>query len=144
VQKRLREATSYMLTHRAKELSLIPKRLAFLYRHDHAAVDWIGRRELPVGESTLDRLRTASGVYYFAALGLAVVGVWYWWRGRREFVFVLLGIIVCLSALIGALFFGDQRYHALLIPVICLLAAPGVVALSDAGSAAMRRCRARP
>lgn len=63
---------------------------------------------------------------------------------RREFTFVLLGIVVYLSGLIGMLFFGDQRYHASLIPVICLLAAPGVAALRDAGTAAVRRRKAGP
>jgi hypothetical protein len=53
------------------------------------------------------------------------------WRRWREIAYLLLGLIAYFSALIGVLFFGDPRYHAALIPVFCLLAAPAAVALKD-------------
>jgi len=135
-QRRLHDSLAYMVTHPYHEITLVPRRLFGLYHNDHLAVDWIGDDKKAAGHTTLDRLRIWSDVYYGLVLCLAAVGAAMFWRRWREIAYLLLGLIAYFSALIGVLFFGDPRYHAALIPVFCLLAAPAAVALKERAAGA--------
>jgi hypothetical protein len=126
-QQSMRDGLRYMVTHPVKELSLIPRRLYFLYRHDHAAINLVERREVSVDAATLDRLRTAADAYYFALIAWSVLGVCLWWHARREVAVLVIGLALSLSALIGLLYAGVDRYHASLVPFMSLAAAPLIV-----------------
>jgi hypothetical protein len=151
-RKQTGDALHYAVTHPGRELSLVPRRVFYLYENDHTAAEWVGHYELPVGEATIDRLRDVSDAYYYATGLLALAGVWLWWRSRREASLLLAGTVLYLTALMGIVFFGTPRYHAGIIPVLCLLAAPAVVALGEriralwsgiASRASLRRAKSR-
>jgi 4-amino-4-deoxy-L-arabinose transferase-like glycosyltransferase len=126
-RKRTNEALEYWATHPRHELELIPQRFIELYKHDHDAIDWLPTDDRPLSESTLDRLRWISDVYYFAVLAAALAGVPFWWREKRVHAALLLGLIGYVTALISLVFFGDQRYHTVLLPAFALLAAPALL-----------------
>jgi len=126
--KRTREALQYWATHPGHEAELVPRRLIELYRHDHDAIDWAPQEGRTVSESNLDRLSLLSDVYYFVMLAAAGVGLVLWWRQDPVAAILLGGLILYLSIFIGLVFFGDQRYHAVLVPAFALLSAPALVA----------------
>ena len=110
----LRYGLHYMLTERCHELSLIPRRLYYLYKSDHHAL-------LP---SVVERpAAILADAYYFGVLGLAVVGL----RGVSSVPLarVLPFTIAFFSIVHGVLFFGEPRYHAPLVPIFAILAARG-------------------
>lgn len=123
-QQSLRDGLRFMVTHPLKELTLIPRRLYFLYQHDHSSVDLIARRLTGASPTTFDRLRTAADAYYFMAIGWGALGTVLWWRASRPFAVLLLGMVAALSGIVGLLYAGVERYHAALIPLLCLAAAP--------------------
>jgi len=142
-QYSMRQGLRFMVTHPLTELSLIPRREYFLYRHDHAAVDLIDHKENSLNQKTLDRLRTVSDAYYFVAMGWALLGIWLW-RSRPDFAVLLFGIVFYLSALVGILYAGVERYHTQLIPVIALAAAAPLVLLRDVGREPQPAARVQP
>ncbi len=127
-RKRTREALQYWATHPSHEAGLVPRRLFELYRHDHDAIDWLPTEDRPLSETALDALRWLSDVYYGVIALAAIAGAVLWWRANRAYAVLLLGLIAYVSALIGLVFFGDQRYHAVLVPAFALLAGPVLVA----------------
>ncbi len=143
-QKQLRDGVHYAVTHPARELSLIPRRIFYLFEDDHTAVDWLGHYHQPVGKRTLDQLRQLSDTYYYASALLSLAGVWLWWRARRDVAALLAGVVLYTSAVMGIVYFGAPRYHAALVPVFCLAAAPGLVAVKERAAGALRALRARP
>lgn len=126
-QYSMRQGLKFMVTHPVKELSLVPQRLYFLYRHDHAAIDLIARRDASLSQAAQDRLRTAADAYYFGLVAWALVGVCLWWRVRREVALTFIGLVGSLSALVGIFYAGIDRYHASFVPFISLMAAPVIV-----------------
>lgn len=130
-QQSLRDGLHFMATHPLKELSLFPRRLYYLFRHDHSALDLISHKPVSLGDTGLDRLRTAANVYYFSAIALGILGCRLWWQTRRAVAVLIIGMVVSLSVLIGVLYAGIERYHASLIPTICLAAAPFIIRASD-------------
>jgi hypothetical protein len=120
-RKQAVDAIDYALHNPWQELTLIPRRFYYLYENDHTAVEWVEHYELSVGDATLDRLKTASNMYYFTVAGLAFVGVGLWWRSDRGTAVLLGGTVLYITALMCIVYFGEPRYHAGLMPLWCLL-----------------------
>jgi hypothetical protein len=100
-----------------------------LYRHDHDAIDWLPASDRPLSNVTLDVLRWVCDLYYVLVVILAALGLGLWWRASRAYALLLAGLVVYVTALISLVFFGDQRYHAVLVPAFALLAAPTLAAI---------------
>jgi 4-amino-4-deoxy-L-arabinose transferase-like glycosyltransferase len=142
-QKQMRDAVRFAFTHPSKELSLIPQRVFHLYENDSDAIDWIAHYPLPVGESTVDRLRVTSDAYYFGVGLAALPGVVLLWRRRPEGAVLVGGTVLYLTALMGIVYFGAPRYHASLMPLFCLAAAPIAVGAWSTAAAAYARAANR-
>jgi 4-amino-4-deoxy-L-arabinose transferase-like glycosyltransferase len=124
-----REGIEYAITHPREELVLPLKKLFWLYYSDEEALKW---NEGHGGQSFLDgRVRagllTLSNVYYFAVLVLAFAGARLW-LSRRPGPLLLVSLVLYWT-FVHLVFFGDPRFHAPMVPVIALLAAPALVAL---------------
>jgi 4-amino-4-deoxy-L-arabinose transferase-like glycosyltransferase len=126
----LRYGARYLLTHPRHELTLIPRRLYYLFAHDHHV--WSMHRDAvviggaPVGP-VLDRIvRGVSDLYFFGVLALALVGLPSVLRAAHPAALVLPLTVAYFLLLHGVIFFGGVRYHAPLIPVFSLLAAVGL------------------
>jgi 4-amino-4-deoxy-L-arabinose transferase-like glycosyltransferase len=126
----LRYGAHYLLTHPWHEVTLIPRRLYYLFVHDHHV--WLMHREAvviggtPVGP-VFDRVvRTVSDLYFFGVLGLALVGLPSALRAAHPAALVFPMTIAYFLLLHGVIFFGGVRYHAPLVPVFSLLAAVGL------------------
>jgi 4-amino-4-deoxy-L-arabinose transferase-like glycosyltransferase len=144
-RKQLRDAADYAVTHPLRELQLIPLRFWFLFRDDHGAVDWVRANEVTWSDSEARRLKALLDVYYFTVVLMALAGTVLWIRTHREGAIVLLGVAATISVVFSVLFFGDSRFHASLVPILCLLAAPAIVKLARwLGRAAPTPHQARP
>jgi 4-amino-4-deoxy-L-arabinose transferase-like glycosyltransferase len=127
----LRYGLRYLLTHPRHELTLIPKRIYYLYEHDHhALIPATPPRRLrlggePVGPNLDTLMAAVADLYYFAVVLFALVGLPRAARAADVSAWVLLLSIAYYTLLHGVLFFGDARYHAPLVPVFCVLAALG-------------------
>jgi len=119
-----REGLAYAVTHPAQELALPFKKLFHLYYNDEEGLKWNeghgGQRFLsaPAREALL----SLSNVYYFAVLGLVVLGAPLW-ASRRDPGRLLLVSLIAYWTLIHLVFFGDPRFHAPIMPIAALLAA---------------------
>jgi hypothetical protein len=110
-------------------LALTPAKVYHLYRDDQGARSWIrhglARRFSPTAERWLFRI--VDG-YYFAVLGLALVGARRFLpRDGRGAVAVPL-TVAWVTAVHAVFFFGSARLHVPLVPVLPLMAAAEVVA----------------
>jgi 4-amino-4-deoxy-L-arabinose transferase-like glycosyltransferase len=112
----LRYGLRYMLTHPVHELSLIPRRLYYLYATDHSGLQGYGAWAAPWGDA-----------YYYVVVLLALFGL----RGTlaAERARILPFTIIFFSVIHGVLFTGEPRFHAPLIPIFAILAARGVARL---------------
>jgi 4-amino-4-deoxy-L-arabinose transferase-like glycosyltransferase len=125
----LDEALRYAFTHPVTELTNLRLKAYYLFRDDSSALDWIQTRPtIPKGDvTTFSRL--ANGFYYvvlvYAALGIALDRRW---RDRRH---VLLFLIAGVWVATHLLFLPNPRYHAPLVPVLCLAAASGAVVIYE-------------
>jgi 4-amino-4-deoxy-L-arabinose transferase-like glycosyltransferase len=145
----LRYAVRYALTHPWHELTLIPRRVFYLYEHDHhALLPATPPRRLSVGGRAvgpdLDVLAaTLADVWFFGVLLLALAGL----RRVRDAApaaWLLPLTIAYFTLLHGVLFFGDPRYHAPFVPVLAILAAAAVRPRGAAGSQRLREPNRRP
>jgi hypothetical protein len=125
-----KRAVAYAWDHPLRELSLIPRRIFHLYKHDHAALPWAtpspepGRKKPPIFGPRRDRALSlfADGAFY-AVLALALAGAPRSIARRRPAALVLPLAVVYVTLLHGVLFAGDPRFHAPLVPVLAILAA---------------------
>jgi 4-amino-4-deoxy-L-arabinose transferase-like glycosyltransferase len=130
MQLGVQAALRYALSHPLRELSLIPRRLFFLFQHDHAGLDWAIPQGAPVAgaagmiSGSIDRVLGAiASVFFWVVCGLAMVGGWA--RRRDTGVQILIVTVGYFVVLHGVLFVGNPRYHAPLYPVLAVLAAIG-------------------
>ena len=125
-----REGLTYAVTHPKEELALPFKKLFWLYYNDEEGLAWNeghgGQQFLSTGAR--DGLRLLSNSYYFAILGVLLLGVPFWFS-PREPGRVLLASLVLYWTLIHLAFFGDPRFHAPIMPVVALLAALPLAAM---------------
>ncbi len=124
-----RRALEYALNHPRRELALFFSRIAFLYEHGHAGMVWGRSRApgssefIPIFNPVWDRvLRHVADGYFFAMLGLGLVGAC-WTAGRCHRSALLLPLsIAYITLLHSILFFGDVRFHFPLLPIFSILA----------------------
>jgi 4-amino-4-deoxy-L-arabinose transferase-like glycosyltransferase len=125
-----RDGLKFAVTHPVRELLLPFQKLFWLYYNDQEGLKW---NEGHGGQSFLpDRLRDgllfASDLYYFAVLGFLALGARLWFS-LRDPGRLLLICLVGYWTLVHLVFFGDPRFHAPIMPVVALLAAPALVVL---------------
>ena len=125
-----REGLEYAVTHPAHELLLPFQKLFWLYYNDEEGLKWNdGHRGQPfMPERLRDSLLALSNVYYFALLTVVALGVRLWFS-LRDPGRLLLVSLVAYWTLVHLVFFGDPRFHAPIMPVAALFAAPALVAL---------------
>jgi 4-amino-4-deoxy-L-arabinose transferase-like glycosyltransferase len=124
----LRDALAWAAAHPGREVGLVAARIYHLFRGDHVWQSWYGPgtpRPFPsaAARTWLGRLGDA----YYLVVGLAAVAGWLrlrrghssGWRVLELSAFVWIGMY--------ALIYGDPRFHHVLIPIACLLAASALV-----------------
>jgi 4-amino-4-deoxy-L-arabinose transferase-like glycosyltransferase len=128
-QQGVRRGAEFMLKHPANELGLLFQKTYFLLNRDDdglAAVE--SYSEAPFIQTKLrDYLATAANAYFFMTVGWAGLGILSWFPrrdARRMFCLVMLACILAAPLV----FFGDPRFHFPAVPLLCIVAANGVVA----------------
>jgi 4-amino-4-deoxy-L-arabinose transferase-like glycosyltransferase len=123
----LRQALEFIKENPLEELRLVPKKLSALYRVDGSGIRWLQleKPSIPVGAG--ENLRTLGNVYYWAIIGLVVIGLPTWFSVREPARLLLAGVVLCWSVLFGFVFFGDQRFHVPVTPIFALWAAVALV-----------------
>ncbi len=127
-RREMRYGLDYMLAHPVREISQVPKRLQHLFEDDHWALNPLLNVLTPAWNR---RCGLAADGYFYAVLLLALAGVRRAWNTPpAAILFFTLGYFLVLH---GVLFFGESRYHAPLIPILCLFAALGARSLWSRG-----------
>ncbi|MCC6847885.1 MAG: sulfatase-like hydrolase/transferase [Deltaproteobacteria bacterium] len=124
------QAIAFALAHPGRELALTPRRAWHLFRGDHVWQAWYGPGT-PRGASSAAarRLLARGGNAAYAALGALAVAGWFLRpRERRPAWRPVTAFVVVWIALFSAIY-GDPRFHHVLIPIACLLAAHGLLAV---------------
>ena len=115
---------TFAVTHPARELALPFEKLFWLYYNDEEGLRWNeghgGQNFLP--GNVRGGLLALSNVYYFAVLGLLVLGIGRRFSPREPGRLLLLSLIGYWT-LIHLAFFGNPRFHAPVLPLMALLAA---------------------
>ncbi|MCH8851165.1 MAG: glycosyltransferase family 39 protein [Planctomycetes bacterium] len=127
-----RDAINYAIHHIPRELSLVPDRLSWFFRSDHAALDLIqlkmpsgpDSRELSAGQEAF--YGVVADTFYYAVAAIMVLGLPFWIRRMRGEHILLFGTFAVYCAMWAFLFAGLPRYHYPLIPIIVVLAAIGL------------------
>ena len=125
-----RQGLKFAVTHPAQELALPFQKLFWLYYNDEEGLRWNdGHGAQTFMSSDLrEALLALSNVYYFAVLSFVALGARLW-LSKREPGRVLLISLVAYWTLVHLAFFANPRFHAPIMPVAALLAAPALVAL---------------
>jgi 4-amino-4-deoxy-L-arabinose transferase-like glycosyltransferase len=125
-----REAMDFIVHHPGTETKLLFEKVYHLYREDATGLVWIdghgGQSSIP---DTLEpKLATVANSYYFVVLGWVALTVpfWFSWRDRSRFLLPLTLLVLTVTHLA---FIPEPRYHFAFIPILCVLAAQGVVTL---------------
>ena len=116
-----REGLKYAVGHPLREAELSARKLFYLYYDDREALRWTeAHDEMRFLSSRVRRvLSLGSDAYYLAALALAAAGVVGWLSWRHP-VRLLLISLVAYWTLAHVAFFADPRFHAPIMPVLCL------------------------
>lgn len=130
-EQALEEAVSYIRDHPLDDLKLIPSKLYYLYKDDGSSMHWyqIDKPTLPEGTATF--LSGLASVYYWGALVVAAVGLRAWFSLRDPGRALLVGAAIYWTVMFGVFFFGDNRFHFALIPILSLWAAASIVAFGS-------------
>jgi 4-amino-4-deoxy-L-arabinose transferase-like glycosyltransferase len=124
-----RKGLKYAVGHPLREVELSARKLFYLYYNDHEALRWTeahGAMQF-LSAGLRDVLAFGSDVYYLAALALAAAGIGGWLSWRHPVRLLLVSLVVYWT-LVHVAFFADPRFHAPMMPVVCLWAALGVYA----------------
>lgn len=126
-----REGIEFAIKNPVREVELSLKKVWYLYNGDHEALAWTdGHGERPfMAERTRNVLAAISSGYYVIIMALAIAGIALWLRARSwrtDPTGVLLISILIYWTLAHIAFFGDQRFHAPIIPIACIWAALAV------------------
>lgn len=111
-----------------REVELSVKKVWFMYNGDHEALAWTdahGERPF-MGDRTRNALAALSSGYYIMVMALAAAGIALWLRTRSwrsDPAGVLLLSVSAYWTLVHIAFFGDQRFHAPIMPIMCVWAA---------------------
>ena len=122
------DAVAFALAHPARELVLTPLRTYHLFRGDHVWQAWYGPGTPRIAPSERARriLGLACNLAYAALGALALVG----WLRRPPATRSAWRPVVAFGVVWVAIFtaiYGDPRFHHVLIPIACILAAIAIV-----------------
>jgi 4-amino-4-deoxy-L-arabinose transferase-like glycosyltransferase len=129
-----REGLEYAREHPVREVELAARKLFFLYWRDDEGLKWNeahGERRF-LDDGVRDVLAITSNVYYWAVLAMAAGGIVLSLL-RRSAIEVLLLSMVAYWTLAHVAFFADPRFHAPVVPVLCVFAGAAAVAAWSAG-----------
>lgn len=143
-----RYALEWIRDHPRRFLALIPARLFHFYGSDTTGVyltylapvkfeyeTWLTRiRSMPWLESLA--FRTYAVVMLLALVGMILAP----WRSPEV---RIVGLVILYSSLVVCVTFGQNRYHAPLMPLFCLFAGYGLASLVDCRAAYRRSCWTR-
>ena len=129
----LRDALAWMITHPHRVAALAPAKVYHMFRNDRGAIEWmhygLGKR---FRHAVQRRLVAVIDGYYLAVLALALLGARRF-RPRDGPGAVALPLTVAWVTLLHAVFFfGSNRFHVPLLPVLSVMAASEIVALVGA------------
>lgn len=126
----VRESIWFALTHPEEEARLPFQKLFWLYYNDEEGLEWNdGHGGQPfMSDGIRKSLVALSNVYYFAVLGLVALGFRHWYSTKDAGKLLLITLVGYWTA-VHMIFFGDPRFHAPIMPIAALLAAPALVAL---------------
>jgi len=133
-KEQTRRAISFALHNPGTELKLIPQKLYEFYRADSKVILWIqkGTLDAPAfGNAAEARWEALANVYYWIAFAAAAIGAPLWFSLRDPRRLLLLMVVAYYSFLFGFVFIGEQRFHSVLIPLLCVFAAMSLVALAE-------------
>jgi hypothetical protein len=122
-----REGLEYAAEHPGREIELAFRKLFFLYWRDDEGLKWNeahGERRF-LDDGVRDALAAISNTYYWAVLALAAAGVALSIARRSPAVVLLVSMLVYWT-LAHVAFFADPRFHAPVVPVLCVFAGAAV------------------
>ena len=122
----VRKAVAWAVRHPWDEITLVPRKLYYLYRGDASAVQWIQTRPV-LGQERVDWFTTVSNSYYYAVGGWILLSLPAWWRLRDPKRLLLILTVLYFSLIFGMAFVGDPRYHFALVPAAVVLASLALV-----------------
>lgn len=131
------QAVAFLLDHPLRELALTPARTYHLFRGDHVWQAWYGPGTPRVLPSAAARraLGIAGNAYYLIVGCLAVLG--FVRRGSDAAAgWRLVDVWMLAWIAIFTAIYGDPRFHHLLVPPACILAAVALVRLGGGQRAA--------
>ena len=138
-----RRAIEYAVTHPGRELELAKNKMLYLYRSE-------SRTELPAlrmpGSTSPHPRERILGplidVAWYAVLLCAAGSTLFWLRKRPDR--MLFAAVFVLWTLFHVVFFGLERYHLPLLPLLVIVATGGVWLLLDRTRAFLGRWRSGP
>ncbi|MEO6026376.1 MAG: glycosyltransferase family 39 protein [Candidatus Binatia bacterium] len=120
----LDDALAFAVAHPLRELALVPARVYHLFRGDHVWQAWYHPGTPQVAPSdTARRLLGRIGDGYYLVVGIVAVAGWLFRRPSRAAAWRQLDVACIVWIGIFALVYGDPRFHHVLMPIGCLLAA---------------------
>ena len=126
----MREAVDFIVHNPGTEAGLLFKKIYHLYQEDAVGLAWIdehgGQPSIP--DPLQQKLETVANAYYFVVLGWVALTVPFWFSFRDRSRFLLPLMIAVLTAA-HLVFIPQSRYHFAFIPILCVMAAPGIVAV---------------
>ncbi len=118
------DALAFAVAHPLRELVLVPARAYHLFRGDHVWQAWYHPGTPRVASSdAARRLLGRVGDGYYLVVGILAVAGWFVRRPSRAAAWRLLDVACAVWIGIFALIYGDPRFHLVLMPIACLLAA---------------------
>jgi hypothetical protein len=143
-QEGFREGLSYAVTNPGHELILPFQKLFWLYHNDQEGLAWnIGHGGQPfLGGAARNLLLFISDTYYFAVFAFLIFGIRLWFAVRDPGRLLLMSLVGYWT-LVHLVFFADPRFHAPIMPVVALLAAPALVSFWEGRPAWARPVPAR-
>ena len=124
----LREAVDFIVHNPRTETGLFFKKIYHLYEEDASGLVWIDKHggQPSIPDSLEPKLETVANAYYFVVLGCVVLTapMWFSLRDRSRFLLPLTILILTAAHLV---FIPTPRYHFAFIPILCVLAAQGIV-----------------
>jgi hypothetical protein len=126
------EALRYMLAHPARTVASWPGKLRHTFMQDYNYVEHfsLAPREQAMPPTMNGRvLNWIADLYYFAVLGLTFVGLGVAWHTEARRVLIPVGVVMVAPTMV---FFGLDRFHVAMIPVMAALAGVALSAAIDA------------
>ncbi len=104
-------------------LQMAPLKLFYLYRDDVSGVSWADRNpQQPLPAIVRMGLKLVAQAYYMALMLLALIALFSFRKLPRDgrWIYVLLPILY--QTFFHTLFFGDDRYHLPILPLLAIFA----------------------